>query len=616
MALDMVRARDWLAKSALKELFVQGLGWDRFRGKAMDVEVDGIGFAVEPVAEKCGFAVFLCRSAGGAIPDYPTRRKLEARIRKLYHEHIIVFTDDMQTEQKWLWVRREPGKPTVGREYTYRQGQSGEALLQRLNELAVELEEELKGITIVDIAGRVAKGLDRDKVSKKFYTRFKDEHAKFLKFLKGIPDEHLQRWYASVMLNRLMFIYFIQKKGFLSGDVDYLGSKLAESKQRGRDRFYRDFLCPLFFEGFAKKEADREPKTRKLLGKVPYLNGGIFQLHQIETAHGRAIEVPDKAFEALFAFFDEYRWHLDERPLKDDKEINPDVLGYIFEKYINQKQMGAYYTKEDITEYIGRNTIVPRLLDIARKNCKVAFEGDGAVWRLLQADPDRYIFEPVRRGVIADRGHDPNSTSNSGSCPRNLEPSVIPESRLPDFVQKGMHDPKARMFEKRYNLGDAELLDDKGNKLTLPTETWREYVARRQRCLELRKKLAKGEVRDVNDLITYNLDIRQFAQDAVEDAGPELLRAVWRGLNGMSVLDPTCGSGAFLFAALNILEPLYVACINRMRVLLGDLAQSGRKHSPKSTKTSAKSLSRSNNTRTNTTSSSRRLSSATSTAWT
>ena len=39
-------------------------------------------------------------------------------------------------------------------------------------------------------------------------------------------------------------------------------------------------------------------------------------------------------------------------PGREDNEINPDVLGYIFEKYVNQKQMGAYYTKEDITGYI------------------------------------------------------------------------------------------------------------------------------------------------------------------------------------------------------------------------------------------------------------------------
>ena len=79
----------------------------------------------------------------------------------------------------------------------------------------------------------------------------------------------------------------------------------------------------------------------------------------------------------LFDFFKDYDWHLDDRPNRDDNEINPDVLGYIFEKYINQKQMGAYYTKEDITEYISQNTIIPFLLDAARKDCAVAFDEDG-----------------------------------------------------------------------------------------------------------------------------------------------------------------------------------------------------------------------------------------------
>ena len=95
------------------------------------------------------------------------------------------------------------------------------------------------------------------------------------------------------------------------------------------------------------------------------------------------IQIPDEAFERIFDFFDAYTWHLDDRPLRNDNEINPDVLGYIFEKYINQKQMGAYYTKEDITGYISRNTVIPFLFDRAKKACSIAFKPDGGVWRLL-----------------------------------------------------------------------------------------------------------------------------------------------------------------------------------------------------------------------------------------
>ena len=122
------------------------------------------------------------------------------------------------------------------------------------------------------------------------------------------------------------------------------------------------------------RKKDLEP----LLGQVPYLNGGLFDVHELETANPE-IQIADQAFEKLFNFFDEYQWHLDDRPLRNDKEINPDVLGYIFEKYINQKQMGAYYTKEDITGYIARNTLIPFLFDAAEKECSIAFRPDSAI---------------------------------------------------------------------------------------------------------------------------------------------------------------------------------------------------------------------------------------------
>src|SRR5207245_4720375 len=122
--------------------------------------------------------------------------------------------------------------------------------------------------------------------------------------------------------------------------------------------------------------------------------GGLFEQHEIEAQYPE-IQIPDQAFQRVFDYFDQYQWHLDERPLRADNEINPDVLGYIFEKYINQKQMGAYYTKEDITGYISQNTVVPFLFNAAEKKCAIAFKPDSAVWRLLRDDPDRYIYPAV-----------------------------------------------------------------------------------------------------------------------------------------------------------------------------------------------------------------------------
>lgn len=85
----------------------------------------------------------------------------------------------------------------------------------------------------------------------------------------------------------------------------------------------------------------------------------------------------------------------------------------------------------------------------------------------------------------------------------------------------------------------------------------------------------------INDLITYNLDIEKFTQDVIAGSeGPELIRAFWRAITKVSILDPTCGSGAFLFAALNILEPIYVTCLEAMRGFLDDLERTERKHHP------------------------------------
>jgi len=542
MTIDFARVRSWLKEAQLQRLFTQELGWD-YHTLHLEVPLGGAVYRLSAFAQKRGVVAFLCESADGRIPDYGTRGKIERQVARSVREHLIVFVDADRANQVWQWVKREAGKPTARREHSFHRGQSGDALLQKLDRLAFALEEEER-VTLPDVTGRQRAAFDVERVTKRFYDLFQKEHAAFLGFLRGIPEEGMQRWYVSVMLNRLMFVYFIQKKGFLDGNTDYLTTKLAEMRRRGPDLYYSDFLCPLFFEGFARRESERSPETNRLLGKVPYLDGGLFQRHQIEELHGREIRIPDAAFERLYAFFDRYQWHLDERPLRADNEINPDVLGYIFEKYINQKEMGAYYTKEDITSYIARNTVIPFLFDAARPECRIAFEGERTVWDLLRADPDRYVYESVRKGV---------------------------ELPLPPEIAVGLEDVSRRTEWNR----------PAPPEYALPTEIWREVVARRKRYQEVRAKLAAGEVRSVDDLITYNLDIVQFAQDVIESSeGPELLRAFWRAVGRVTVLDPTVGSGAFLFAALNLLEGLYEACLERMEAFLAELERSGERHRP------------------------------------
>jgi hypothetical protein len=577
--LNVTRARQLLREPNFRSLFIEELGWDRHNATP-DVTVQGVPVSLSAIAHKRGMVAYHCPTPNGQpLPNHAYRRKIEHQVAKSAREHLIIFTDQDQSTQIWQWVKREPGKPAACREHTYDRSQPGDALLQKLDSIAFSLKEE-EQLTLTDVTSRARAGFDVERV-RRFYDRFQKEHAAFLNFIAGITEAADCEWYASVMLNRLMFVYFIQRNGFLDGDRDYLRNRLNRMrKEYGHDKFYsfyRYFLLRLFHEGLGGPEHSAE--LEKLLGRIPYLNGGLFDIHELEQPdrYGTSIEIPDTAFESVFNCFGQFRWHLDERPRRADNEINPDVLGYVFEKYVNQKQMGAYYTKEDITEYIGKNTVIPFLFDAARAKCRIAFENPSAsaVWDLLPNDPDRYIYPAVRHGI---------TWKYDATHPQRGVPLEKP-FELPDEIGVGLNPPTLHQ-----PVGEGPVLTLELRKhwnrpappdSGLPTETWREVIARRKRYEEVRAKLAGGEVRDINDLVTLNLDICQFAQDAIENCeSPELLRAFWHAIARVTILDPTCGSGAFLFAALNILEPLYEACLGRMEAFVVDLARSGEKHRP------------------------------------
>ena len=553
MPVSIEELRPHLQAFDFPRLFVEGLGWDHYQSSPLIIEIDEVTCTLQAVAEKAGFAAYVCAPGeNGDIPPYPVQRKLEVRVARTAFEHVIIFIDAQRTRQIWQWAKREPGRSPKPSRWEVREGQGGDPLLQRLQSVAFDLDDEAQGIGISYVTSRVRKAFDVEKVTRRFYDRFRTELTAFGNFIEGITAQGDRDWYASLMLNRMMFVYFVQKQGFLNGNPDYLRTKLLEVQSRYGDgrfqQFYREFLLKLFHEGLGQPVDQRSQELKDLLGEVPFLNGGLFDPHELERDNP-AISIPDAAFERVFDFFDGYRWHLDERPYREDNEINPDVLGYIFEKYVNQKQMGAYYTKEDITGYISRNTVIPFLFDAAKKECPVAFGPDGGVWRLLRDDPDRYIYPAVGNGITWN--------ARDAENPTRLDAPFD----LPDEIAAGIDDVSQR--------GDWN--SPAPENYALPTETWREVVGRRQRYAEVRAKLAAGEVQEINDLITLNLDIERFALDVIaQSEGPELLRAFWHAMRDVSILDPTCGSGAFLFAALNVLEPLYTGCLEGMRGFLDD----------------------------------------------
>lgn len=530
MALSKIEFSNYIKQFNFRELF-NDMGWNNDK-TTQPIVVDNETYTLQAVGEKSGFKIMLCNpQPDGLLPDYNTRKKIETKVTKLFQEHLIIFFDTQKTEQIWQLVVRQSGKPTKVTETRWHINQDPELLYQRAAGIFFELDEEDK-ITIVDVKNRVGENFhqNNEKVTKAFYDKFKKEHGSFLQFIKGISDKANQDWYASLMLNRLMFCYFIQKKGFLDNNKNYLRDKLKACKEKkGKVKFYsfyRDFLLVLFHKGL--NEPTQSPETKIEIGKIPYLNGGLFDEHELEKTN-TSIDIDDKAFERLFDFFDQYEWHLDTRHTASGKDINPDVIGYIFEKYINDRaNMGAYYTKEDITDYISKNCILPYLFDETKRNYAKAFNSDGELWTMVKQSGDSYIYDAVKKGL---------------------------EEKLPKEIEQGIKDVSKRTeWNKPATINFA-----------LPTEIWREVVDRRNRYTEVKTRIDKGEITAINDFITYNLNIRQFAQDAVDNTNdPEFLKHFYKSLNSVTIIDPTCGSGAFLFAAMNILEPLYESCIQRM----------------------------------------------------
>jgi hypothetical protein len=363
--IQPARVKDCLGRFDFQSLFVEELGWSQpSSARPAKLEAAGEEFSRRQIAELGGVSVFEVTAGSGTIPPAKTRAAVHKEIAGLHHENLLIFIDGSRTQSLWYWVKREDGK-SYPRDHYFEIHQPGDLFLSKLSALVFDIGEldPTGSVSVVEVAKRLREALDIERVTKKFYEEFRAQHIVFLDLIHGIADERDRRWYASVLLNRLMFIYFLQKKGFIdNNDQDYLQHKLEAMQRTGRDRFYSGFLKLLFFEGFAKTEDQRSKAARALLGKIKYLNGGLFLPHKIEIENPN-IAIPDKAFENILALFRRYSWNLNDVPGEDDDEINPDVLGYIFEKYINQKAFGAYYTPPEITEYLCERTIHQVILD-------------------------------------------------------------------------------------------------------------------------------------------------------------------------------------------------------------------------------------------------------------
>lgn len=259
---------------------------------------------------------------------------------------------------------------TAPKRYTFLLGEneSCRTATERLFELISK--KKTTSIKLVDVID----AFSVERLNKEFFAGYK---AQYNKFLQQLSDNKQNRDYVKKLLGRLVFLQFLQKKGWMGasasrsdwkgGDKNFL-SKLVNNHSNDK-RLLSDVLEPLFFGILNTKIEERETffiknkwniSLLKEFNGIPYLNGGLFDKDRIDELD---IDFPYSYFKELMAFFSMYNFTIDEND-PDDSEvgIDPEMLGHIFENLLeDNKDKGAFYTPKEIVQYMCRQSIIQYL---------------------------------------------------------------------------------------------------------------------------------------------------------------------------------------------------------------------------------------------------------------
>lgn len=163
-------------------------------------------------------------------------------------------------------------------------------------------------------------------------------------------------------LGRIIFIYFLQRKGWIENDGNYL-RKHIENKDN--ILLYSNFFLPLFFEVFAKKESERPKEIKQKYKDTPYLNGGLFEKSDLENQleKNNIFILFDDNFirDIVLNFFENYNFTIDENSPEDQEvSIDPEMLGKVFENTLAEEERGkkgTFYTPREIVHFMVKDSL-------------------------------------------------------------------------------------------------------------------------------------------------------------------------------------------------------------------------------------------------------------------
>jgi len=235
-------------------------------------------------------------------------------------------------------------------------GRPGAAALATLERLAPDPGESPLALSL-----RVGDVLASEAVTVRFFRAFRTTVERFADALPA-PASRIERHaLALTALTRVLFLYFVQEQGWLDGDCRYLPRLLDRTIARGR-RFHRAALHPLCFGALNRPIAARSPSVRAL-GRLPFLNGGLFEPTPLERRTGPAVwdnALWRDAFEEVFE-----RFHFTARESGAESRVAPDMLGRVFEGVMEpgeRRASGSYYTPNALVRDVVRAALAAALV--------------------------------------------------------------------------------------------------------------------------------------------------------------------------------------------------------------------------------------------------------------
>jgi hypothetical protein len=298
---------------------------------------------------------------------------------------------------------------TAPRRYTYLFG-PGQAC-----RTAVERFQQLRASGAGTTLKQLTTAFQVEPLFKEFYTDYGRVFDTVENYVRPtLPDKETLRLFTQRLFNRLMFLAFVERKGWLrlGNRTDYLRAlwdhyTAARRTATGTPNFYRDHLTPLFFEGLNQPDRPRDQPDPRF-GSVPYLNGGLFERAEDGSDLLASLCVPDEALAAILdsesGLFSRYNFTVAEStPLEIDVAVDPEMLGKVFEELVTGRhEHGSYYTPKPIVSFMGRAAIVEYLIDKCPKETRIAIEAfvyDRAPGGLKNAEA---VLHALRHVTICD----------------------------------------------------------------------------------------------------------------------------------------------------------------------------------------------------------------------